>query len=214
MRYYARMLLVAALLGCCELGRATVIYSYSGKNFQTISDSQALPGSYATSMRVTGSFTVDAPLPANAAFGTLFVSPLSFSFSDGRDTFIDSTTPFLQSFIFSTGSAGEITAWQITLQDGNTNTLRGLGSTAHQIFTHNQGPGLQEDTATLERCINTFNPDGLCVFFGTIASDSGENSGSPGVWMFNASAVRSHQPGSSYLPGLGHWAYFGSVPRH
>jgi hypothetical protein len=75
------------------LGCATVIYSYSGKNFQTITDSQALPGSYATSMRITGSFTVDAPFPANAAFGTLFVSPLSFSFSDGHDTFTDSTTP-------------------------------------------------------------------------------------------------------------------------
>ena len=112
---------------------ATVKYSYTGSNYQSIQDSPNVAGSYSLAQQVTGYFTLSSALPGslsgtvsgegdllgtlNSATGTDY-GLLDFSFFDGRKT-IDSTNFELlngpSTMTIETDAGGLIVGWTIQL---------------------------------------------------------------------------------------------------
>ncbi len=181
----AGVLMVLALTAIrAEVSHGAFIYTYTGSNFESITDQTLPAGAYTTSMRVTGTLTLALALAPNTAFGPDgFANPLSFSFTDGRTTLTEANTGFLREFIFGTDSLGRITTWQVTLEEGSQHsTLRAPGSRTYHISTYNQGAGFQDDNARIQECVVNSNPDGLCEFFGTILADTAQVLARPGVW--------------------------------
>lgn len=107
---HSRGLLLVFLLGILGHGPAqAVTYSYLGNTFDF-----SIPP-YTNSDRVSGSFTVAAPLAPNSMVN---VAPLlqSFSFSDGQATRDESNTTVCQ-FTADTDGSGAITGWSVWLRE-------------------------------------------------------------------------------------------------
>ena len=86
-KFIAGALAGAVTLSCLvvEQAHAVTVYTYTGNNFDAafIIDGTPPAGTYDTSMRVTASFTVAAPLLPNADFDV--IGAMNFSFRDGRN---------------------------------------------------------------------------------------------------------------------------------
>src|ERR1700722_6983711 len=92
---------------------STYTYTYTGNDFT----SGGVEPPYTVSDRITGSFTLSAPL--GDSFSGL-VTPISFSFTDGQQTITNSniTHPYGSSFEYidiNTSSSGAILGWSIDL---------------------------------------------------------------------------------------------------
>jgi hypothetical protein len=105
-----------ALVSCFSLATATAsTFSYTGNLFVT---AQA---PFTIFMRVTGTFTLPSPLLPN--LNTVLLTPVSFSFFDGIDT-LTNLNAITSSFFFSTNASGQLTNWQIDVnQPGTTFTF-------------------------------------------------------------------------------------------
>ena len=113
---FSALVLLAATSGLAKAD--TYTYTFTGAPFS--GPFSSAPAPFTPSDSITGSLTLAAPL----ATGPQSVTPLSFSFSDGVDTFTNATASFAN-FFFDANSAGQIDLWQIY-----------LGSdTANQIYT-------------------------------------------------------------------------------
>ncbi len=105
----------ATLLSATFAAHADTVYSYTGHDFTSAA------GSFTTSDFPSGSFTVASPLQANLSNATL--TPLSFSFSDGVDTFTQTNTSFQGFQQFSTDASGDITQYYIYLLESGPNAV-------------------------------------------------------------------------------------------
>jgi hypothetical protein len=90
--------------------QASTVYSYDGPNFVVILDADPPAGTYTTSMHVSGSFSVPAPLLS--FIGT--VVPDAFSFSDGRNT-ITNLNAALAFIALQTDASGQVISWGVNL---------------------------------------------------------------------------------------------------
>ncbi len=115
-------------LGVATSAWASTIYSYTGNNFNQITNDIWLPvpGEYTTAMYVSGWFEVADPIAANES--NMFITPLSYSFSDGRNTYTNldsvlSTSADPDKFIVSTDGAGQIFNWSIGVESFGTGNL-------------------------------------------------------------------------------------------
>lgn len=128
----AMVVFVSLSLGVIPSAWANTIYSYTGNNFTLIENDYMIPlaGEYTTAMHVSGFFEVADPIAANEF--RLAVTPLSYSFSDGRSTYtnLDSElsfpnpgTVYPSSFTVSTDATGKISSWYIGVQRFGTGNL-------------------------------------------------------------------------------------------
>ena len=119
---------------------ASVIYSYNGANFDSIYDTENVPGTYTTEMSVSGYFELAAPLAPNLPYATdISASIISFSFSDGRIT-PNYAPPPISTFFVGTDSQGAISAWQVevvALSNDNTYAVNDILT----VFHGNPGDG-------------------------------------------------------------------------
>ena len=148
---------------------ASVVYAYTGNLFNSFTD----PSSYDTSMSVTGTLTLAAPLDANLSQSV--VMPSSFSFNDGINTITDdfATHSF---FEFSTDQAGEITSWVVLLRQGS---LVGAGEIEDEIFSRWVTGPVGQDDGNILTC-DEFDEE---FFDCTVVSfDTGASITQPGVW--------------------------------
>ena len=111
---------LAALLPSTGLAVPTV-YTFTGAPYTQIEDSPEIPGTYDTSMRVTGSLTLAAPLAPNTP--RRGVDPTSFAFSDGRlaSAFTqDNIDPLVGITFFSLGTnaGGDVVDWDFEVARG------------------------------------------------------------------------------------------------
>ena len=112
---------------------AAVTYNYVGPNFSAIVDSTEIAGTYDTSMRVTASVTLASALGAN--FNST-VTPLAFSFSDGRQTITNADISIadgdLYDFGFVTDATGLIVEWLVYARYTDAAGLwRGIATTTY-----------------------------------------------------------------------------------
>lgn len=98
--------LAAALfaLGSALLAHADTVYTYTGQPFQFVS------GPFTTADRITGYVSFSSPLEPNLPLLTP-VSPTSFSFIDGVQSYSSADNPFFHLFEFATDAQGTITGW-------------------------------------------------------------------------------------------------------
>ncbi len=119
-------LLCLALAATPLAAHATTTYTYTGVPYDFVSNGGPM-AIYASTMDVSGSFTLAAPLQANLALSTISTSLLSFSFSDGVQSATSATTSFgtplsgsviwtAESFQVATDATGHISAWNISFQ--------------------------------------------------------------------------------------------------
>ena len=160
---------VIGFVACCLLAsgaQAATIYQYAGNNFDTITDNDPPAGTYTTSMNVSGSFTVGAPL-GMMGLADISASVLSWSFSDGRNTLTESNST-INLFDIAVGGSGQITAWTIDISEplgSNVGDQRAI------IVTNSSG-----DTGILSECTTQNN----CGF--NQAIDLAAIESQPGSW--------------------------------
>ena len=132
----------------------TFTYTYTGNNFTLVNSP------YTTSEMVMGTFELSAALPPNLN-GNESSLVLSFTMSDGVQT-LTSAEAFVETFQFSTDSAGTITRWdvEVAINAGN----------APSIETFNFGVS-SSDIGSLTNFI------------------SGRNSFTPGIWTVSTTPV-------------------------
>jgi hypothetical protein len=128
--------------------QAATTYQYVGNNFDTITDNDPPTGTYTTAMRVTGSFTVSAPL-ATMGLTDIRASVLSYSFSDGRGTYTESNSS-IDEFDVAIDGSGQITNWQV-LFDGPRGTNVGE-QFPFFVGTENITMGVVEDSGFFGEC--------------------------------------------------------------
>jgi hypothetical protein len=91
--------------------KADTTYSYVGNPFNQFAPTESCP----PHCRITGSFTASTPLLPSSSY---FISPLSFSFTDGSVTFTqDNVTS--SAFGFITDAQGLITGWNLNWFNAN-----------------------------------------------------------------------------------------------
>jgi hypothetical protein len=90
---------------------ADTMYTYTGSPFTSAT------GPLTTSDFVSGEFTLAAPLAANMALG--FITPDSYSFTDGVNTVSSPQLTGSDFFEVSTDSAGNINFWAIAFVSGD-----------------------------------------------------------------------------------------------
>ncbi len=124
--FIGSLVVLCATLGTQALYADTFTYNYTGFPFSVWFNS-----SCPSQCSVTGSMTFSAPLPANLPWATSLLSvdaPISYSFSDGLNTFTQLNSAFQDQFgaafggstpEIATGAGGSITSWSIALSSGN-----------------------------------------------------------------------------------------------
>jgi len=91
--------------------------AHSRRETRSIVDDSHVPGSYTTSDFVTASFTVASAFGANQSIGLPDVTPLSWTFDDGRFSFNQSAhAANLNFFHITTDASGDITRWAFGAQ--------------------------------------------------------------------------------------------------
>lgn len=111
-----RLALFAAAALCVPAlaAHAATVYTYTGTNYTQA----AAP--FTTSERVTGTFTLATPLGANLNSAT--ITPISFTFATGFDTF-GAGLAYSSQFTFSTDASGNITNYLLSAQYPSPNSI-------------------------------------------------------------------------------------------
>ncbi|MEO6567333.1 MAG: PEP-CTERM sorting domain-containing protein [Opitutaceae bacterium] len=143
------MLTVAVLSP--QLGSANTTYIFTGENFDTIFDSPAVPGTYTTAMSINGSFETASALPASFSG---VVTPLTFSFTDGRTVFSNPFpgTTVANQFMFTTDAGGNIADWNIQLAYTSGVTTFNLLSSTGVANASITNPGGADTTGIIKVC--------------------------------------------------------------
>jgi hypothetical protein len=170
--------LTCALFVGAAPARASTTYTYTGPNFNDI-EGGGLGGFYTTSMNVTGTFTVAAPL-ISLSGQDITSSILSFSFFDGLRTIMSSNATSFGFTNFSTDALGNLTAWDISVHIGD---LAATGDEEQDIGTLFIPQVLAVDQGDIALCVGPV-VNGSCA---PIAAEVGRaqfNNPSqiPGVW--------------------------------
>jgi len=172
---------------------AATVYSYIGPNFSEFQDDPVPAGSYTSSMRLTGTFTVANPL-LNVN-GNIAGDLLSFSFFDGRNT-VNNLNAVNFFFNVQTDPTGNLLTWDIEALTAFPTTVGGQ----RWGIAPTSVPFLTNDTAIIEECLSVLG--GSCATTGRDFASSGlEHSG---VWSF-ADAVVTPLPAALplFTGGLG-----------
>ena len=196
-RLLRQYLAVLIALVCAQPlpGAANVIYTYAGHNYDLVRDHPLIPGAYTLSMRVTGTFELASPIAPNLPLSD--ITPLHFSFSDGRHTYTDLNTPDVE-FSVGTDAIGAINFWRIVLDEG---TPHAVGEHQYHVATLATS-SFDVDGASLFQCLEVIRTN--CIFLIEDASIIDN----PGSWTVAASAAYPHLAalrcsGSPLLPWVG-----------
>lgn len=177
--------LIASLIASASPAKdaaALATYVYTGNPFDTFVDRDPPAGSYDASMRVTGSISLDAPLPSDLPLTTFTLDLLAARWSDGRRTITA-----LDQLRLATDATGAIVEWEVA---GLAFTFAGGNIAECQDITSFGGtPGGQLDQGRI-----LF---GDCFAAPLPNADAGSVSGNPGSWTLVP------EPGTALLAGLG-----------
>ena len=201
-----RSVFVLVFLLASVPAQASVIYTYVGNTFTDIVDLPFPPGTFDTSMQVTGSFELQDPLAANLPLTDIGADVLDFSFSDGRSTLTASDLHLSTFFFVQTGAAGQITVWDIIVQQT-------LSFSEHDtsIVTQNDTVGSLglfgvQDSGLLSMCDPALVPRGEC----RVLADMASVDNAPGGWSSSSPGTPTPvpEPASFGLMALGASALF------
>lgn len=84
-----------SLMGSMAANAAVVTYYYTGPTYSTVIENSTLTGTFTTSQRITGSLTFEYP---TGSLGLVSITPIAFTFSNGRHTFSSDDVNVVSSF--------------------------------------------------------------------------------------------------------------------
>lgn len=161
-----------------QVGNALpVTYTYTGNNFTSFQNGEPPAGSYDTSMSVSGFFQVESALSPFVAYN---FTPLSYSFTDGRNLFTSAAPPSTVYFEVVTNAFGQIDWWNIQLRDDS------ISGNTRQIMTF-----MGQDSGVIQVTIDE-----------SLSFDTGWINSQPGSWSVAVSAVPEPGPYELMLGGL------------
>lgn len=190
------------LLLLSPFGANAIILDYTGNSFTLVQTSGPTAPSdpYTTSDSVSGWIELAAVLDPNLSGNA--VSPLSFSFSDGVNTFTESSPLTGSSFQFWTDAGGQLSGWDLNMSifaftaGGGTSNVIAVRNFVSLIF----GPIVQDNGADI-LCGPASTSLG-CSFGGDpFYTQDGRVTDDPGVWAYRVTSVP--EPGTLLLMGLG-----------
>jgi hypothetical protein len=106
---------------------ADTTYTYTGNDFINYHTSP-----FTASDSISGWFTLSSPLADNLSSLT-YITPVSFSFTDGVDTITNQTHHIGYSFGFVTNASGAITQWNIGISDQLGNQIAPVNETGYSM---------------------------------------------------------------------------------
>ena len=190
---------VICLLACNA--NASVIYTYTGKNFNSFTGS-----TFDDSMNVTGYIELAELLAPNLV--DVNVTPLSYSFTDGVSTIEkDDGIGGSDTFRFYTNAGGTISMWNVGLLNATPNPAQ-LGDTASLIGTRHEQTFFASETldfGQLATCIKLRSNNSCEVN----SVDRGKRYDAPGVWAVSAVPI----PPALWLFGSGLLGLIGITRR-
>lgn len=153
---------------------ATIVYQYTGNNFDTFPFTSA-PGAYDTTMSVTGSFTVQDTFVLPTTLTDIEADLLSYSFFDGRNTLTEANSDVSVAFRIRANGSGQIIEWDIPLV--SVPAAMSVGDEEYTVITKNfpGGAGNIRDSGRVAECFDA-NPS--CTF----NTDLAQISANPGTW--------------------------------
>lgn len=160
---------------------ASVVYTYTGNTFNNIQDSDTPAGTFTTRDFVSFSFIVPALL-IDYGLPTL-ISPTSFTASNGRITFTETSPLTLETIRVATDNSGSITGWYISLATGDSNLE--LGELGDQIITGFNTVFGEGDSANRTECTQRDEEDVQCLNY---LFDLGAVN-NPGTWSVSTDVV-------------------------
>lgn len=173
--------LIAAL--AAPLSSAQVTYTYTGNNFTNFQYGEPPAGAYDTSMSVSGSFQVASAFTPFVGYN---ITPLSYSFSDGRNVFSSASPAGYAYFEIVTNASGQIDWWNIQLRDEPS-----MGN-IRQIMTGSPAISTGQDSGVIQ-----VNSDGSVSF------DTAWINSQPGSWSAAVTPVPEPDTYAMLLAGLG-----------
>jgi hypothetical protein len=182
---------------------ASATYTYTGTTYDPTSftnyTSCSAPtcGTFTTAMRVTGTFTVSAPLPANQSLTDISAQLVSWSFNNGIGIVSSSGTAFIDTFQVATDSSGNISDAYVGVN--NWQTTVGVNSYFNSvvIFPNNIGGYSRGDIALKCTVMGSGNACSTSIGSGN-ASQSEALSLSAGSWPST--------PTPAAVPTLSEWS--------
>lgn len=174
------VVLLAGVLAAlaAPLSSAQVTYSYAGNNFTTFQYGEPPEGSYTTAMRVTGSFQVASAFTPFVGYN---ITPLSYSFTDGRNVFSSASPVGTAYFELVADASGQIFFWNIQLRYEPT------PGNVSQIMTD-----IGQDSGVIAVTID-----------GNSSFDTAWVNSQPGSWSVAVSPVPEPETYAMLLAGLG-----------
>lgn len=166
---------------------STITLAYTGNSFGDFHFFGILPPDvYTTSDHVSGFIELDSPLGANLV--ATFVTPVSFSFSDGVNTITNANATSISippSFEFWTNTSGQIVNWAVNLSEALPGSLRRIVQTLNLPGTLGVDSGQSVFCGPVVNCIDASGDLSIDPLY----AQSARVDGLPGVWTTVATAV-------------------------
>ena len=203
--WVSRATIVALILLAASQASASTIYLYTGNNFTFAPNldqvGSTAPGDlYTTADSVSVIMELSAPLAANLVFST-YVTPLSFSLSDGVHT-ITNANATNSGFAFSTDAFGNIDNWFVSASIFAPTTGGGI-TWAIQTAYLTGGYSLVQDSAQDVLCGPSSTSLGCAYFGDPYYSQSAFVSDAPGTWEVQGTPSAVPEPTTMVLLGSG-----------
>ena len=143
-------IVLCVCVGTLTAAHATTTYRYTGNTYTSIpSDDDPPSGTYTTSMRITGSFSVNQPLPT-MALADISGLIVGYSFDDGRNVLTEGNSE-LQLSSVAAGAGGQVTNWQFIISQPYPNPAT-IGDIRRTIISSNLSGSNADDSVNLEYC--------------------------------------------------------------
>jgi len=195
---------VCVSAGMLTATHAATTYRYTGNSYTSIpSDDDPPSGTYTTSMRVTGAFTVNQPLPT-MSLGDISGLIVSYAFNDGRNTLTESNSE-LQLSSVAVDVNGQVSQWQFIISQPFP-VPASIGDPRRTILTQKIAGSNADESGSLEYCTVVQT---VCT---SANLDWGRVFNDPGTWTVAPTSTVQFSGTLTFISDLGGSVFSGATP--